>query len=223
MSPFRQLSRLYGAVAPQLQALIARDIVRLVDDLFDAAIALWSAAGWHRFDDLEANCTIQVFRWAQVAAGRDAALRVLHVELEWYQPSPAQLAGTESAVGMPRPDIRVSIGAVGVLAECKRLAAVGSLPKAYVDNGIARFVANTYRSETGLAVMVGYLVADTVDAVVPAINQHVDAHTLMGSSHRLVSSTPVATYVALYSSAHARGNAPELRLRHYLCPMAGAG
>lgn len=223
MNPFRQLSRVYGAVAPQLQALIAHDIGRMVEELLGSSIALWRSAGWARFDDLEANCTIQLFRWAQVAADREAALRILRVELEWYQPSAAQIAGTESAARMPRPDLRVSIGSTGMLVECKRLRATGNLPKAYVEKGIARFVAHTYRSDTGGALMVGYLISGTVEAAILVINQHIGANPLMGASHRLVPVAPGLAAAARYRSTHARPGAVDVQLEHFICPISNSG
>src|ERR671911_2863344 len=101
---FRRLSGVWGSMSPVIEGLVARDIEALFDELLVEALSRWHDSGWHRFDDREINCTIQLFRHAD-DAGRDVRrLRVLSMSLEWSQPTPGMLAGVETATTMGRPD-----------------------------------------------------------------------------------------------------------------------
>jgi hypothetical protein len=218
VSNYRRLSRIYGVLAPALQELVARDIDGLVDELLHHAVEQWRLTGWHRFDDLEINCTIQLYKCLSEVGRSRLALRILTLQLEWVQPTAEMMAGNESASGMKRPDLNISLGLTAArLVECKRLALTGGLPKRYVDEGMARFVSGKY-AESGI--MVGYVQADTPPEVVDAINTEVDGHWDMGSTHRLAHLSAAShTGLQRYQSNHIRSSLPPTTLQHYLVDM----
>ena len=140
------LSSAWGRVSPFIENSVAQDLELLVADLLDAALERWAATNWQRYDDLEINCTMQVYRWAQEASRSIPRLRVLTAVLEWSQPTPAMIRGTESGSTMVRPDLRLRIGrTAGATIECKRLGSHHQLPEHYVDDGVARFCGRHLR------------------------------------------------------------------------------
>lgn len=216
MSPFRRLSRAYGSITPVLQQAIARDIDGLIDDLIGAALDRWHAVGWARFDDLEVNCTLQLFRWMQEVGRLVPELRILTVQLEWSQPTPSMIAGTESAATMTRPDLRVQIARVaGRSIECKRLAITGGLPRRYVDEGMIRFVSGNYGTTESKGLMVGYVQAGDPAAVARSINSRVAAHPAMGAPHQLAAVPSVFGLLSRHRSSHIRSGISPIVLDHY--------
>ncbi len=220
MGPYRQLSRIYGVITPIIHELVSQEIDELIDQLILEGVAQWRSANWHRFDDLEINCTIQLYRWIREVGRSTPSLRILTVQLEWVQPTAEMIAGSESATGMRRPDLRISIGQVSARSvECKRLALADSLPKRYVDEGMYRFVSGSYGADEDRATMIGYVQANEPTDVIVAVNNEVDAHGGMGSAHRLHFQDSPNSILHRYESNHARGHLTTLRLWHYLVDM----
>jgi hypothetical protein len=217
MGAYRQLSRIYGAIAPSIQQLISHDIDDLIDQLILDGVTRWRNANWQRFDDLEINCTVQLFRWMTEAGRSSSSLRILTVQLEWVQPTVEMIEGSESAAGMRRPDLRISIGqSAARVVECKRLALTSSFPKRYVDEGMHRFVSASYGGDDDEAAMIGYVQANEPVDIVAAVNTEVDAHADMGASHRLhFQSSPYGS-LHRYASTHTRRQRSSLSLHHYL-------
>lgn len=58
--------------------------------------------------------------------------------------------------------------------ECKRLNKTSSLCKAYVKNGIQRFVSGYYSAKMPIAGMIGYVLADNTTKIIPHINRTLD-------------------------------------------------
>jgi hypothetical protein len=217
MGPYRQLSRIYGVISPAIHQLVSHDIDGLIDQLILEGLAQWRAANWHRFDDLEINCTVQLYRWIREAGRYTPALRILTVQLEWVQPTPTMIDGSESAAGMRRPDLRISCGQASARSiECKRLALADSLPKRYVDEGIYRFVSAFYGADEDRGAMIGYVQANEPADVIVAVNSAVEAHGDMGATHRLHFHDSPSSILHRYGSNHSRNHRSELRLRHYL-------
>jgi hypothetical protein len=171
MSRMRAVRKVYGTVSPYFQRIIAKNLDSIIDEMLNAAVSMWAAEQWIRFDDHEANCTIQLYRCSQHVIHTTAVLHGLTIRSEWVQPTPEMLAGRESAERMNRPDLRVTIGdEAGITIECKRLALSGGYPKKYVDEGMDRFVAGTYSKDETKAAMIGYMQGGDCDELVAAIN-----------------------------------------------------
>lgn len=217
MTLFDNVVQLWGRITPTIQATAAQDIANHIDALLAEALDRWHADGWQRFDDQEANCTIQLYRWADDACRDTPRFRLLEIVLEWHQPTPGMLNGTESAVAMRRPDLRVRIGHTGALTtECKRLSLSAGHIKGYVDDGIRRFVTGAYAAtETGGA-MVGYIQADDPGDIVDAINGRIDTRPDMGPTHRLQPSSAVHSHRHRLRSEHTRVGLEPCALSHFL-------
>lgn len=223
MSRFRAVRRVYGTIAPLLQRYVARDLDSMIDRMLNAAVSMWAAEHWIRFDDREANCTIQLYRCIEHVIRTTADLCVLTVRLEWVQPTPAMLAGQESAQKMRRPDLRVTVGyEAGITIECKRLSLSGGYPKKYVADGMDRFVSGEYSKRETKAAMVGYTQGAECDELVAAINVAVEAHHRMGASHRLYPVEPLPFIPDMYESLHDRTRHPRIVVSHYLIDVPPA-
>ncbi|MGH9194341.1 MAG: hypothetical protein ACRD1T_01210 [Acidimicrobiia bacterium] len=203
-------------MAAPLKSAVVVEVDRLVERMLEIAIVTWSAAGWVRYDDMEVNCSIQLFRFGDEAIRNTPRLRVLSLNLEWFQPTVAMLHGNESAVGMRRPDLRVSVGhhAARIL-ECKRLAASGGLPREYVEEGMTRFLSGDYEVGEDAGYMIAYLSDDEV-ASIAAVNQLVRLHPDMGNSHQLGGRRQTVPVASWYSSSHPRVDRSRLSLRHFV-------
>jgi hypothetical protein len=221
MSRFRAVGRrVYGTINPILQRSMAKDFDSMVDDMLSAAIGMWAAENWVRFDDLEANCTIQLYRCCERVIHIRAVLHGLMVLQEWVQPTPAMLAGQESAAGMVRPDLRVRLGyEAGMTIECKRLSLSGGLARKYVSEGMDRFVSGAYSKQETKGAMVGYVQGEKCDELVAAVNVVVEAHHRMGPSHRLHEVQPLPL-IPKYESLHDRTAYPRITINHYLIDVA---
>lgn len=217
----RLRNRVYGAIVPSIQHRVAQDLDELVDRLLEEAAKIWRDDGWRRFDDREANCTIQIYRCSREAKRRELMYGLLLVQIEYVMPTRKMLIGTEDASGMSRPDIRVSVGEVGRIVECKRLSLGRGQPRSYVYDGIARFVAGTYDSGGDVEYVVGYLQADPVDEVVEAVNDHVRKHPTMGQLDVLSRDQVKPTGVAYrYGSRHRRNGTAPFEIRHYVLDVS---
>jgi hypothetical protein len=177
--------RFRGAVALALQEKVAQDIDRLISLLLEAAIEMWKQVNWHTFNDDEDNCTAQIYRWCNVARRRDARLALLVPHYQWVDLTAAMLDGTESVKSAKRPDLRIDIGEVGRSFECKRLAPTGGWCRAYVEEGLARFILAGYGRGEPVGYMIGYVQSGTFDQLLTAINHAVLDHPVMGDSDQL--------------------------------------
>lgn len=219
MTPYRSLNRIYGVISPTITSLISRDIDDLIDQLIVQAVDLWRLANWQRFDDLEINCTIQLFKWISEAKHRKRNLEILNVQLEYVLPTPEMMAGTQSAATMSRPDIRISIGqAAERLLECKRLSLSNSHPKLYVLQGMSRFLTEHYGGQARAA-MIGYVQADNPRKVVVAINREVAATAGMGSGAQLRCGRSRQQSLYRYESIHHGTALTTVTLRHYILDL----
>lgn len=213
----RLRNRVFGTIVPSIQSVVAQDIDELVEQLIEDAAEIWRAAAWHRFDDKEANCTIQMYRCSREVQRRNAMYGVLAIRIEFVMPTPAMFDGLEDATGMARPDIHIAVGEVGRIVECKRLSLGGGKPRAYVHEGITRFVCGPYASEGDAEYMIGYLQADDVDQVVAEVNRQVVGHPVMDGSdvlHPAPPARPLAASVHHFRSEHKRQGVNPFHIRH---------
>lgn len=220
MTMFRQVSKLYGSMTPTVENYVAKGIDALVLELLVKALETWRALGWQRFDDREANCTIQVFRHAVACQGATRALRILRIDLEWHQPTREMLLGLESAEGMTRPDMRLTVGRASWIIECKRLKLSDNLPRRYVEEGMMRFVDGRYGGSALAGAMLGYVVADEPAEIVGAINLAVVAAPQMGEAHQLIpDGAGLGPLLDSYRSNHDRVDLPPFQLLHLLADV----
>lgn len=223
MSNFRAIGKIYGVLAPGLHKLIAVDMETMLDEMLDGAASLWATNDYTRFDDDEANCTIQLYRWSDEIVRTTTGLRVITLTLEWVQPTPSMIAGLESATGSSRPDLKVAIGrAAHLTIECKRLSLSNNHPRRYVTQGIDRFVSGEYASTQERGAMVGYLQADDPGSIIPKVNSVIIEHPSMGSSHQLKEAKALTHINLVYGSEHQRIEKPIIQLKHYLIDLRGS-
>lgn len=197
--------------------MLGSDIETAIDEALDAAVASWSADGFDRFDDSEANCTVQLYRWIKEATRQHATLDCLSAGIESVQLTPEMLEGKADAGKARRPDIRLSIGSIARTTECKRLAETGVLPGRYVNEGMVRFVDGSYANRDRQGRMVGYVQHGDPVKIVTKINNAVGKHPLMGAGHELQAAPGLGSLQANYESSHVRKNAlSPFQLRHHL-------
>lgn len=191
----------------------AQHLPDLVGALLDDALAYWSGNGWRTFDHLESNCTGQLYRWLLEARRADRRFYTLEVVLENVLLTPAMLAGAASVTTANRPDLRIHVRESGVLLEAKRLTDTTAHCRAYVDDGMARFVDQRYGATDDWGVMIGYVQEPNSAGIEPRINGFVNAHALMGAGHELVPETAGA-HNEKFRSSHVRASGPSIRLDH---------
>lgn len=177
--------RFFGTASLVLQQQVARNIDRLIGQLFEAALALWEQNGWLAHDHTEENCSVQLYRWCKVAQLQDPSFTLLVLHHEWPNLTDAILNGTEGVASADRPDLRFEIGVVGRSVECKRLAPTSPWPRNYVYKGLARFVVGNYGHNESIGYMVGYVQAGTFAEVLAKINTQVSDHPRMGVEQNL--------------------------------------
>lgn len=191
----------------------AHHLPELVVALLDDALARWAGNGWHTFNHLESNCSGQLYRWLLEARRADRRFYALEVVLENVLLTPAMLAGTTSVTTATRPDLRIHVRETGVLLESKRLTDTAAHCRAYVNDGIARFVSGRYGAAEDWGMMIGYVQESSTSGIRPRINGFVNAHTMMGPGHELIPETAGAHSERLRSS-HARAGEAPIRLDH---------
>lgn len=190
-----------------------RRFPELVQLLMRAAFDKWSANGWHTFDQMEANCTVQLYRWLVEAKRADSRLAFLAIELEFLMLTPAMLAGEASGMSAKRPDVCLSVGRSAIHVECKRLRVDGSWCRDYVGQGMARFVGSSYGAGEALGLMVGYVQQEKSNGLLDAVNSVVLSTASMGSSHQLTASA-AESFGTSHHSTHARASDVPIELRH---------
>ena len=211
------LDKAFGRILGHANGLIlsraANQLPILVEDLLQDALTLWSGNGWYTFDRLESNCSGQLYRWLKEAKRADARFSPLVVTIENVELTPAMLAGTQSVVGASRPDLRIHVGESGVLLEAKRLTNTARHCRAYVEEGMARFVSSAYGARSDWGLMLGYVQDATVAVIEPRVNGFVNTHAIMGEGHQLVPQRADAISARLRSS-HARASGLPIVLDH---------
>jgi hypothetical protein len=138
---------------------------------------------------------------------------------EWINVTPAILAGKESVKSVKRPDLRMEIGFIGRTVECKRLAPAARWTRAYVYDGLARFVVGNYSYAESVGYMVGYAQAGTLDRLVTLINRQVAGHPAMGTKHQLkpLSENGQSSWSR---SSHPRASGATISVDHLLVDVA---
>lgn len=209
----RVFDRVSGRISVHIHNRAVRRLPELVRDLVGEALARWAANGWHTFDKAEVNCSGQLFRWLIDARRGDSRFHTLEVNIENVLLTPGMFRGTESVTSASRPDLRISVRGGGVLLEAKRLTDTARLCRAYVNDGMARFISSTYGANENWGMMVGYVQELTTAGLQPRVNGYVSTHMLMGADHELAPVTTDANSEWL-SSSHNRASGPPIRLDH---------
>lgn len=210
----KAIGRVLGRANQLIHNRAAQQFPDLVTALVDNALVLWAGNNWHTFDHLESNCSVQLYRWLQEAKRTDMRFFPLSVNIENIEFTPRMLAGTESIVGASRPDLRIHVGESGVLLEAKRLTATARHCRAYVDEGMARFVTSAYAAAEDWGVMIGYVQEPTTVGLEPRVNKYVNTHALMGAGHELVAAKSTNAHSKRWQSSHARSAGLPIRLDH---------
>src|SRR5487761_1682185 len=179
------VGRFVGTVAFALQEKVAEGIDHLVHQLLETSVVMWKRDNWLTYNAEEGNCTVQLYKWCRHTCRNDRRFALLTLHLEWVNVTPAMLAGSESVKSAGRPDLRIDVGKVGRAIECKRLAPTGGWPRAYVYDGLARFVVGDYGSNETIGYMVGYVQAGTFAELLASINHHISVHPQMGPGQEL--------------------------------------
>ena len=186
MATFRGVTdRIRGTVAQALRDQVAQGLDERVREMLVASVALWQKAGWTSHDGDEGDCTVRVYRWCQYLARHDHRFVFVSVHFEWVHVTPAMFAGTEKVKAARRPDLRFEVGAIGRTIECKRLAPRGGWARAYVYDGLARFVVGVYAEDEPVGYMIGYAQDGRPTELVEKINVQVSGHPSMGDPHQL--------------------------------------
>ncbi|MGO2171137.1 MAG: hypothetical protein ACTH3H_07585 [Micrococcaceae bacterium] len=207
------LGRVLGRASELIHNRAAQHLPELVGALLDDALARWAGNGWHTFNHLESNCSGQLYRWLLEARRADRRFYTLEVVLENILLTPAMLTGAASVTTATRPDLRIHVRQTGVLLEAKRLTDTAAHCRAYVNDGMARFVDQRYGATEDWGVMVGYVQEASTAGIEPRINGFVNAHAMMGAGHELIPEATNAHSEKLRSS-HTRPSGNPIRLDH---------
>ncbi|WP_406250364.1 hypothetical protein ACI7YT_09125 [Microbacterium sp. M] len=207
------LGRVLGRANELIHNRAAQHLPELVGALLDDALARWASNGWHTFNHLESNCSGQLYRWLLEARRADRRFYTLEVVLENVLLTPGMLAGTASVTTAKRPDIRIHVRETGVLLEAKRLTDTAAHCRAYVDDGMVRFVNERYGAAEDWGMMIGYVQESSTAGIEPRINGFVTAHALMGAGHELIPET-TSTHSERLRSSHPRASGAPIRLDH---------
>lgn len=214
----RAASAVYGTCEPAVQRLVSAKIDDILDDLILEAVALWQSSGLVRFDDREVNCSVQVFRHINIARRRRASFRILQPRLEHLLLTDEILTGQQSADTARRPDMHVSIGdRTNRAIECKLLSDTGPLARAYVREGMNRFVSGVYGTTDRRGRMIGFVVQGEHHDCVKRVNHQVV--DFLDEGHQLSGPPATSNDVTRYESTHARVGLEEIGLTHFLVPL----
>lgn len=208
----REQLKILGRTSREIHALASADIDDLVHTLISEAVKSWRASGWHRWNDQEINCAVQLYRWCQRVQEDDEALDLLTIDHEWVQLTPEILEGRATANRALRPDFRVRIGRTAArLVECKRLRTGGAWSRKYVHEGMWRFISGAYASADGRGLMVGFVQSGDVAALLASINRVVLNHADLDADDclRPIKSSTVCSEAA---SLHLRNDDHEAQL-----------
>ena len=191
-----------------------------MDLLLDEAIQRWSAESFFRFDDQEPSCAVRILDHCLRAKRDDQTYEWLDVVAEWHQFDHAMMSGRASVASAKRPDLRFRIGDRYRLLEAKRLTRHSPLPGDYVDKGIARFTSGRYIVEDGRAAMLGFLIDDQANVVVPVVNTEIESRPAMSSANHLKHHRTVRSGYDLYLSSHSTVAGGNVQLTHHLVEVS---
>ncbi len=207
--------RVVGVAARTLQDRVAQHLDRHTEELLIAAAGMWQHGGWPRFDDDEANCTVQMYGYSRACIRNNPRFTLISVHLEWIDVTPEILQGKQSAKTAKRPDMRIEAGTAGRTIECKRIAATGSWPRRYVHDGLARFVTGSYGHDETTGFMIGYVTDGRLPRLphlshlVSRINHYIRRHSNMGSGQQ-ITATHHSPPTLVGVSRHSRSSQPNL-------------
>ncbi|WP_042575822.1 hypothetical protein [Rhodococcus sp. MEB064] len=177
------------------------------------ALVKWAGNNWHTFDNAEINCSIQLFRWLVEARRLNSRFYPLQINIENIVPTSAMIEGQQSAAGASRPDFRISVQEGGVALEAKRVTDSTRHCRAYVYEGMARFVSSSYGANERWGMMIGYIQEPSTADLQSRVNGYVTTHALMGIGHELASTNRSGNTEWL-SSDHKRPSNKAIRLDH---------
>lgn len=214
----RALDRVSGRVSMRIHDRAVRRLPDLAVGLVEVGLARWASNNWHTFDQLEVNCTGQLYRWLKEAQRADEQFHVLDIQIEHVILTPAMMAGLASAASAQRPDLRISVRGAGIHVEAKRLRVGGSWCRNYVHRGMARFVTSSYGSGEPLGLMVGYVQQANANGLLQRVNGFVQGHPAMGSEHQLAA-TSGNRHGSWHRSTHVRTADVAIQLLHVWVPL----
>jgi hypothetical protein len=174
----RMLERLRQSVDGQLSSSLRRMASKQAPDrlheLISTAIANWETENFHAFGTDEHSYNMRLYDHMRRIKHQDAMRwALISVTLETGYPTAAQLAGNADPRQLKRPDIVARFGGVHEMhVEAKRIDDGVTLTRAYVQNGMRRFIDGEYAHDPH-GTMVGYVLGSDSDAVVAAINQRI--------------------------------------------------
>ncbi|WP_156971381.1 hypothetical protein [Knoellia sinensis] len=186
--------------------------------LIEAALARWEANDWHTYDELEVNCTGQLYRWLQEARRTEERFHVLGIQIEHVVLTPEMMEGLTSVVSAQRPDLYISVQGGGIHVEAKRLLSTGPWCRDYVKKGMSRFVSSSYGAGEALGLMIGYVQQPTGQDLLPRVNDFVKSHPAMGATHQLRGRAH-APRGAWHESTHVRDSDLPINLVHVWLTM----
>lgn len=215
-------ARLMGVAAKTLQDRLARNLDYHAEALLIAAVGMWQHHGWHRFDNDEVNCTVQMYRWSQECIRRDSRFTLISMHLEWIDVTREILLGEQSATTAKRPDLRIKVDDVGRTIECKRIAATGSWARKYVHEGLARFVTGSYGHAETTGFMIGYALSSHLPNLVNRINTCIQGHSNMGHGQQITlksHSPPTLVGVSRHSRSSSQPSQSPIDITHLLIAL----
>lgn len=213
----RRLIRTAGSLNSGLATGIARRIDDLVEALLEAAVAEWAAEEWRRFDNLEQNCVVRIYDHCLRTKRIDPSFEWIGVTAEWHQFDPEMLDGSKSSITAKRPDLRFVIGEASRLFEAKCLACEPPFPGNYVNRGIVeRFISGRYIVDGNRAGMLGFLIAEPVDQVLPAVNAAIDNCPTLTADDRIHHHRALALGHDVCHSNHLKEDGDPVHLTHHM-------
>ena len=220
--------RVVGVAARTLQDRVAQHLDRHTEELLIAAAGMWQHDRWPRFDDDEANCTVQMYGYSRACIRNNPRFTLISVHLEWIDVTPEILQGKQSAKTAKRPDMRIEAGTAGRTIECKRIAATGSWPRRYVHDGLARFVTGSYGHDETTGFMIGYVTDGRLPRLphlshlVSRINHYIRGHSNMGSGQQITAthySPPTLVGVSRHSRSNSQPRLSQIDISHLLIDL----
>ena len=217
-----------GVVARRLQDRVAQNLNRHAEELLIAAVGMWQHDRWNRFNDDEANCTVQMYRCSRACIRSDRRFTLISVHLEWIDVTPEILQGKQSATTSRRPDMRIEAGPAGRTIECKRIAATGPWARRYVHDGLARFVTGSYGHDETTGFMIGYVTDGHLPRLlhlshlVSRINHYIRRHSNMGSGQQITTthhSPPTLVGVSRHSRSNSQPRLSQIDISHLLIDL----
>jgi hypothetical protein len=195
-----------GEMAESIVAEASAQADKVVREWLVAAIEIWAAEGFERYNDGETSCTARIFHWCEeLKHERGGYYLLYHVSCDDLTLTPGMRLGKEHPKSAGKPDLTISVGITRLHIEAKLLKPrpPRGLPLDYVKDGMMRFISGYYPSVPGFScIMISYVLEEPVAVSYDAVNTIMITYNTLGAEDSVKFSEQLGESTRLYESSH---------------------